>query len=402
MPVFKYEGRNKRGHKVTGKIQGSTKREAIALLREDGVAVMNLVELTGILYKEIKIGQDKVKLKDFVVYVRQFSTLLKAGISIVDATNILTNQTSNKILKKALFNIEEGLRAGNAFTDAAEKYRKVFPPLFINMLRAGEAGGNIEEILDRLADYYEKQNKTRQKVLSAMTYPLVVGSLAIGIVIFMLSVIVPTFVSMFASFGAELPTITVFVLWLSSVFTRFWWVLLIVGIGLYTMLLYVLSNKKLRFYYDYLLLKIPLFGVLFQKAALARMTRTLSSLFASSVPILQAMSIVERIVGNEVMSRVIKASRVSLEQGLPLAEPLREHWVFPPMVSQMIAVGEKTGSLDVMLDKVADYYEAEVEASTDQIKSLIEPLMIVILAVVVGGIVASIAVPMFSIFENIG
>jgi type IV pilus assembly protein PilC len=402
MPVFKYEGRNKRGHKVTGKIQGSTKREAIALLREDGVAVMNLVELTGILYKEIKIGQDKVKLKDFVVYVRQFSTLLKAGISIVDATNILTNQTSNKILKKALFNIEEGLRAGNAFTDAAEKYRKVFPPLFINMLRAGEAGGNIEEILDRLADYYEKQNKTRQKVLSAMTYPLVVGSLAIGIVIFMLSVIVPTFVSMFASFGAELPTITVFVLWLSSVFTRFWWVLLIVGIGLYTMLLYVLSNKKLRFYYDYLLLKIPLFGVLFQKAALARMTRTLSSLFASSVPILEAMSIVERIVGNEVMSRVIKASRVSLEQGLPLAEPLREHWVFPPMVSQMIAVGEKTGSLDVMLDKVADYYEAEVEASTDQIKSLIEPLMIVILAVVVGGIVASIAVPMFSIFENIG
>jgi type IV pilus assembly protein PilC len=402
MPLFKYEGRNKRGHRVTGKIQGSTKREAIALLREDSIAVINLVELTGILYKEIKFGQDKVKLKDFVIYVRQFSTLLKAGISIVDATTILTNQTSSKVLKKALFTIEEGLRAGNAFTDAAEKYRKVFPPLFINMLRAGEAGGNIDEILDRLADYYEKQNKTRQKVLSAMTYPLVVGSLAIGIVIFMLSVIVPTFVSMFASFGAELPTITVFVLWLSSVFTRFWWVLLLIGIGIYAMLMHVLTNKKLRFYFDYFILKIPLFGVLFQKAALARMTRTLSSLFASSVPILQAMSIVERIVGNEVMSRVIKASRVSLEQGLPLAEPMKEHWVFPPMVSQMIAVGEKTGSLDVMLDKVADYYEAEVEASTDQIKSLIEPLMIVILAVVVGGIVASIAVPMFSIFEKIG
>jgi type IV pilus assembly protein PilC len=235
-----------------------------------------------------------------------------------------------------------------------------------------------------------------------MTYPMVVGGISVVIVIFLLSVVVPTFVDMFASFGAELPAITKFVLGLSSVFTRFWWVLLIFGIAFYAGVVYVLNNKEARYYFDLFVLRVPIFGPLFQKAALARLTRTLSSLFASAVPILQAISIVERIVGNEVIARVIGQSRVSLEQGRPLADPMKEHWVFPPMVSQMIAVGEKTGSLDVMLDKVAEYYEAEVDATTDQIKSLIEPLMIVFLAIVVGSIVASIAVPMFSIFENIG
>ncbi|MBM6619756.1 type II secretion system F family protein [Bacillus suaedaesalsae] len=402
MPIFKYEGRDKRGIKVSGKIQGETKREATTILREKGIAVIHINELTGILYREIKFGQEKIKLRDFVVYVRQFSTLLKAGIPLVEATNILHEQTSNKILKRVLHHVEEGLRAGIPYTDAAEKYRKVFPPLFINMMRAGEAGGNLDEILDRLADYYEKQNRTRQKVKSAMTYPLVVGSISIVIVIFLLAVVVPTFVNMFASFGAELPAITRFVLWLSSFFTHFWWLLLLVGIAIYVGLTIVLNNKELRYYFDYFLLKLPIFGKLLQKAALARLTRTLSSLFASAVPILQSVSIVEKIVGNEVISRVIRQSRLSLEQGRPLAEPMKGHWVFPPMVSQMISVGETTGSLDVMLDKVADYYEAEVEATTDQIKSLIEPMMIVLLAFVVGSIVASIAVPMFTIFEKIG
>jgi type IV pilus assembly protein PilC len=402
MPLFKYEGRDKKGRKVTGRIQSDTRREAISSLRLEGIAVIDINELKGFLYREIKFGEDKVKLRDFVIYVRQFSTLLKAGISVVDATHILSEQTTSKVLKKVLFHVEEGLRAGNAYTEAAEKYRKVFPPLFINMMKAGEAGGNLDEILDRLADYYEKQNRTRQKIKSAMTYPIAVGGVSIVIVIFLLSVVVPTFVDMFASFGAELPAITRFVLRLSALFTQFWWLMLIFVIAIYLGLLYILNNKETRYYFDLFVLKVPIFGPLFQKAALARLTRTLSSLFSSAVPILQAISIVERIVGNEVISRVIGQSRVSLEQGRPLADPMKEHWVFPPMVSQMIAVGEKTGSLDVMLDKVADYYEADVDATTDQIKSLIEPLMIILLALVVGSIVASIAVPMFSLFENIG
>ncbi|MFD1736024.1 type II secretion system F family protein [Bacillus salitolerans] len=402
MPLFKYQGRDKRGRKVAGRVQSDTKREAIATLREEGVAVLKIDEIKGILYQEIKLVQDKVKLKDFVIYVRQFSTLLKAGISVVDATHILSQQTSSKVLKKSLFDIEEGLRGGNAFTDAAEKHRKIFPPLFLNMMKAGEIGGNVDEILDRLADYYEKQNKLRQKVKSAMTYPIAVGSIAIVIVVFMLTFVVPTFVDMFSSFGADLPAITRFVLGLSAFFTKFWWLLIILLFGSYLGIVVALNNKASRYYIDYFILRVPIFGPLFQKSALARMTRTLSSLFASSVPILQAISIVERIIGNEVIARVIKKSRISLEQGKPLAEPMKEHWVFPPLVSQMVAVGEKTGSLDVMLDKIADYYESEVEATTDQIKSLIEPMMIIFLAVIVGGIVASIAVPMFSIFENIG
>jgi type IV pilus assembly protein PilC len=402
MPLYKYWGRDKLGKKVSGRLKSDTKREAVLNLREEGIAVLDIVELKGILYQELTLGQKKVKLKDFVLYVRQFSTLLKAGISVVDATRILGDQTSSAVLKQALGDIEESLRAGNSYSDAAEKFRNVFPPLYLNMIKAGEIGGNVDEILDKLADYYEKQNKTRQKIKSAMTYPITVGIIALTVVIFMLTTVVPTFVSMFESFGAELPAITKFVLSLSAAFLQYWWLLFLFIIGMYALFVVIRGNKTSRYYLDWFILKIPLFGKLLQKAALARMTRTLSSLFASSVPILQSVSIVERIVGNEVIARVIREARNSLEQGKPLADPIKEHWVFPPLVSQMIAVGEKTGSLDSMLDKIADYYEQEVEDSTDQIKALIEPIMMVFLAVIVGGIVASIALPMFKIFENIG
>jgi type IV pilus assembly protein PilC len=207
---------------------------------------------------------------------------------------------------------------------------------------------------------------------------------------------------MFTSFNAELPLITQFVLEFGTFFSRFWWLVFILGIASFFGWRFLYERAESRYHIDYILLKMPIFGKLLQKAALARMTRTLSSLFACSVPILQAVAIVERIAGNEVISKVIRESRLSLEKGESLAAPMEKHWVFPPLVSQMISVGEKTGELDTMLDKVADFYEAEVEAATDQIKSLIEPIMIVILAGVVGIIVAAIAIPMFGIFDSIG
>ncbi|MED3571444.1 type II secretion system F family protein [Cytobacillus praedii] len=401
MARFKYTGRDRKG-KQQGVITASSKREAMQKLGKNGIKVLEMVEVQeSILTKEISIGSP-VKLEHMVIYLRQFSTLLKAGVSVVDSTNILAAQTESKGLKKALLDIELELREGKPLSDSAAKHRKIFSSMFVNMVRAGEAGGSMDETLERLAIHYEKQHTTRSKIKSALAYPIVVGIIAIAVVIFLLVSVVPTFVDMFADFGGELPAITQFVLNASEFMQRFWWLVILLFGGLIGGIIFIQQNKKTKYYLDYFVLRIPIFGKMLQKAVLARMTRTLSSLFTSSVPILQAMSIVENVVGNEVISRVIRASRDSLERGESLTDPMRKHWAFPPLVTQMIAIGEETGSLDAMLGKVADFYEREVDTSTDRIKSLIEPLMIVVLAGVVGVIVLAIMVPMFEIFNQVG
>ncbi|MBY0123964.1 type II secretion system F family protein [Bacillus sp. S/N-304-OC-R1] len=401
MARFKYTGRDRKG-KVEGVINSSSKREAMFKLREEGIRVVNITEVPeSILTKDISIG-NPVKLQHFVIYLRQFSTLLKAGVSVVDSTKILSAQTESKALKKALLDIEQELREGNPLSDAAAKQKKIFTPMFINMVRAGEAGGNMDETLERLADHFEKQHNTRQKITSALAYPLVVGIIAVAVVIFLLVSVVPTFVAMFEDFGGELPAITRFVLNSSEFMQKFWWLIILLFIAFAVTIAILRKNLQTKYYLDYFILRIPIFGKMLQKAVLARMTRTLSSLFTSSVPILQAMTIVEKVVENEVMARVIRDSRDSLEKGRSLTEPMKKHWAFPPLLTQMIVIGEETGSLDAMLGKVADFYEKEVENSTDRIKSLIEPLMIVFLAGIVGTIVTSIMVPMFEIFNQVG
>ncbi|MGX1982490.1 type IV pilus assembly protein PilC [Thermolongibacillus altinsuensis] len=401
MPQFRYEGRDVRGRKRKGTVTSATKREAILKLREQGIKVIDLREVPQtLLTKEITFG-NPVKLQHFVIYLRQFATLLKAGVTVVDATRILANQTDSKALKKVLIDIEEQLREGNPLSAAMAKHKQIFPPIVVNMIRAGEAGGNMDETLERLADHFEKVHRTRQKIVSALAYPIVVGLIAVGVVIFLLVSVVPTFVAMFADFNAELPAITKFVLKASEVMQQYWWLVLLSLLAFYTLIMVMKRQKQTKYYFDYVLLRLPIFGGMLQKAVLARMTRTLSSLFSSSVPILQALSIVENVVENEVIAKVIREARDSLERGQSLTEPMRRHWAFPPLVTQMIAIGEETGSLDAMLAKVADFYEAEVEAATDRLKSLIEPLMIVLLAGVVGTIVTSILVPMFDIFNHI-
>ncbi|WP_191560714.1 type II secretion system F family protein [Metabacillus idriensis] len=400
MARFKYEGRGKTGQ-ASGVIVGTSRRDAIIKLQEKGVRITKIEELQEtLLTKEISIG-NPVKLQDFVIYLRQFSTLLKAGISVVDATNILARQTDSKALSKALFDVEEELRSGNALSAATSKHKKIFTSMFTNMVKAGEAAGNMDETLDRLAVHYEKQHKTKQKIISALAYPAVVGIVAIAVVIFLLVAVVPTFVTMFSDFGADLPLITQFVLGASEWMQSHWWIVILALILASITLIVMKGQPSTKYYLDVMALRTPIFGKMLQKAALARMTRTLSSLFSSSVPILQAISIVENIVENEVITRVLKESRNALEKGNSLTEPMKDHWVFPPLVTQMIAIGEETGSLDEMLSKVADFYEEEVEQATDRLKSLIEPLMIVFLAGIVGVVVTSILVPMFDIFDKI-
>ncbi|MBU8879567.1 type II secretion system F family protein [Bacillus sp. FJAT-29790] len=401
MPRYKYSGRDRSGKK-SGTITAASKREAVMQLKEKGIRVLEFNEIPEtLLTKDITIG-NPVKLQDFVIFLRQFSTLLKAGVSVVESTAILAEQTESKALRKALLVVEQDLREGNPLSDATAKHKKIFTSMFVNMIKAGEAGGNMDDTLERLAVHFEKQHFTKQKIVSALAYPVAVAIIAVAVVIFLLVSVVPTFVEMFKDFGGELPAITQFVLNSSEFMQKYWWLVILLFIAIFISIVLVRNNKKSKYYLDHAILRMPIFGKILQKAVLARMTRTLSSLFASSVPILQAMSIVENIVENEVVARVVRQSRDSLEQGKSLTEPMRKHWVFPPLVSQMIAIGEETGSLDAMLSKVADFYEKEVESATDRLKSLIEPIMIVFLAGIVGTIVTSIMVPMFEIFQHVG
>ncbi|MBH0230027.1 type II secretion system F family protein [Halobacillus yeomjeoni] len=401
MPYYVYEGRNMVGKLQKGRLKASSKKDAVSTLKEKGIKISEIKELDSIFLKDVQFG-NPVKPKDMVIYLRQFATLIKAGISLVQSTKILAAQSNSKSLSSTLYEIGEQLESGRPFSEAAAMHPKVFSNLFINMMKAGEVGGNLDEILERLAVYYEKQYDTRQKIISALTYPAIVGGIAILIVFFLLSFVVPRFASMFANLGADLPLITVLTLALSDFFQTFWYIALIVPIIL--MVIYkglALKNDNFQYWVDKMKLKIPIFGPLLQKAALVRMTSTLSSLISSSVPILQSLQVTQKVVENRVVEDAIAKSYKSLEKGDQLSKPLREFPIFPPLVIQMMAIGEETGSLDYMLAKVSEFYDSELEYTTDRLKTLIEPIMILFLAFIVGGIVAAIAIPMFSIFDQI-
>ncbi|WNS42692.1 type II secretion system F family protein [Paenibacillus sp. MMS20-IR301] len=400
MALFEYQVKTAAGRPIKGKLTATDKPAAMDELRKRGLTVFSLVERkTSILQMDIYIG-NPVKTIHFIIYCRQFATLMRAGVSIVDATRILAEQTESKPLRKALVEVGSSLLRGIAFSQAVQDHKKIFPPLFVSMIRAGEESGNMEGTLERLAVFFEKQHTTTEKIKSALTYPITVGIMAIGAVIYLLWAIVPQFVTMFESFDAELPAITKLVLALSKSIQGQWyfWVL---GV-LILIVAYQVTKRTEKGAYalDYAKLKLPVFGKLNQKGSIAQFTRTFASLYASSVPILQSLAIVEEVAGNKVIGRYIRSASDSLRQGNPLSDPLKKAWVFPPLVTQMIAIGEETGALDTMLSKVADFYEMDVENTVDRLKSLLEPLLIAFLAGVVGVIVAAIMLPMFSLYSN--
>ncbi|MFC5541144.1 type II secretion system F family protein [Ureibacillus suwonensis] len=401
MTIYRYVGRTRRGELTKGKIDAPSKKAAIAKLRERGINPREINESSNILDKEFNLGRSKVKNQDFVIYCRQFATLIRAGVSVVEATNILARQTRSKPLKRALEQVEEDLRSGLSFSKATKKHPKVFPDLFVNMMMSAEATGNLDTILEKLATTFEKQYSLKKKVQSSMTYPLVLLVLTIVVAVFMMVVIVPSFIESFESMGAELPAITIFTIKISEILQHYWWSVL-GAILLIVLVFYFLYKNNGKFHYGvhYTLLRIPIFGPLLQKSALSRMMSNLSSLFSSAVPILECLTIVEKVIGNPVIGKVIRDARKSLEKGSSLAEPLENSWLFPPLVTSMVHIGETTGTLDFILQKVSEFYEAEVDRSVDTLKSLIEPVMILFLAVIVGGIVAAVFLPMFSLYEQ--
>lgn len=384
-----------------GTIDAANKAAAISKLREKGINPREIEESKSLMHMEVSLGSSKVKTQDFVIYCRQFATLIRAGVSLVEATDILAKQSTSKPLRKALEVVEDDIRSGIPFSDAVRKHPKAFPELFVNMMRSGEATGDIDDTLERLANSYEKSFRLIKKVQSTLTYPAMLLVMIVVVVFFMLIFIVPTFVESFESMDAELPTLTVWTVALGEWLRQFWWLpigAVVIGVTVFQYL--YRNNEQFHYTVHYMMLKMPIFGPLLQKTAIARLTRNLSSLFSSAVPILQALTISQKVSGNPVIGKVVMDARASLEKGSTLTEPFEKSWIFPPMVTSMTRIGESTGSLDYMLEKIADFYEEEVDRNVDTLKSLIEPLMIVLLAGAVGLIVAAIFLPMFSLYEQ--
>ncbi|WP_178019890.1 type II secretion system F family protein [uncultured Paenibacillus sp.] len=401
MPQYVYQGKDVVGKQRKGALQAPDRSTALAELKRQQIVVTGLREKRETVWnKEFYLGSP-VKNEQFVVFCRQFATMIKAGISIVEATAILAEQSESKPLKKTLAEVTAELRKGSTFSGAISAYPRIFPTIFVHMIRAGEEAGSMEETLERLAVYFEKAHVTREKVKSAMTYPLIVSVMAVFVIIFLLKFMIPRFQAMFAQLGGDLPAITKFTLSLSRSLEQHWILWLLTALAAVAAVYLLLRWERGAYAWDYMKLKAPVFGMLNRKSAIAQLTRTLSSLFASAVPVLQALAIVEKAVGNRVIGATLRECQASLRQGRPLSEPLRQSWVFPPLVTQMIRVGEETGSIDAMLAKVADFYERDVENTVDKLKQLIEPVMILLLAGVVGFIVASVMIPMLSLYRNI-
>ena len=400
MAVFAYKAKTEEGKVTRGKIEAISKKEALAELGMMDLIVFEVEPLNSFLNTEINL-RSGLKPKDFIIFLRQFATLISAGILLVESLDLLAEQTTNPRLKAILEDLSTEVQEGSPLSVSMSKHPAVFPNLLIQMIQSAEVSGRLEEVLEQMANYYEKQYRNKQKVTTAMTYPIVVGVLALVITAFLLIFIVPIFGEMFASFGSELPAITQMVLGLSQWFQQYWVLILVFLLATIFLLRYLSQRDKMAYSFDYLQLKIPIIGMFLQKTILARMTQTLSSLLNSSVPILQALDVTSQVVDNRVVEEVLIAAKKDVEQGESLAKPMEAHWFFPNLIIQMIKVGEASGSLDEMLKKASDIYEQEVEEASEKLQSLIEPLLIVFLSVIVGFIVLSIVIPMFGLFEQI-
>ncbi len=400
MATFVYSGKTINGEVRKGEVQAANMAQATAALRRQQIIPASINQKkAGFSLGDIKIpGLTKgVKTKDIVVFSRQFATMIDAGLPLVQCLDILSNQQDNAEFKKVLTDVKSSVEGGSTFADALKKHPKVFDDLYVNLIAAGEVGGILDTILNRLSGFLEKAEKLKGKVKGAMTYPLAVIVIACLVVTGLLLWVVPIFEDMFAGFGQALPAPTQIVVNLSRALQSYWYMMIgaIVGIGVF--LNRANKTKKGKRVIDIVLLKIPVFGDLIRKTAVARFTRTLGTMLSSGVPILEGLEIVSKTSGNVIIEEAIMKARTSLSQGKTLAEPLIETKVFPGMVTQMIAVGESTGALDAMLSKIADFYEDEVDAAVEALTSLIEPLLMAFLGVVVGGLVIALYLPIFQI-----
>lgn len=401
MPIFDYKARNKMGRKIKGDLDAPTLDMAENILRKKGLQDIKVKPKPKDLFEGTFLEKG-VSSRDMVVFSRQFATMINSGVPILQALQIMCEQTENDKLRHALFDIRNNIESGSSLYDAMKKYPDVFDTLYTNMVDAGETGGVLDTVLLRLSEYIEKAASLKAKVKGAMIYPTVVLIVALLVVAIILLFVIPSFEKVFANFGGALPAPTQFVVNLSDlVQEKFFWLVgglaaFIVGFRLFY------KWERGRILVDTWILFFPVIGRLLRIAAVAKFSRTLSTMIASGVPILDSLDIVSRTSGNKTVELGVLKARDSIAEGQTIAEPLEETGVFPPMVIHMISIGETTGALDNMLEKIADFYDDEVDVAVDALTSMIEPIMIVFLGVVVGGMVVSMYLPIFNIAGTLG
>ena len=401
MPVYLWKGRTTGGEIQTGELTLDSQEEALVALRKKRIIVTSVREKKNDVKFELPKFGSGVSTRDLAIFTRQFATMINAGLPLVQCLDILSKQTEKERFRNTIAQVMREVEAGNTLAEslAKKENNRVFDELYVNMVEAGEAGGILDDILSRLATFIEKAEALKRKIKSAMVYPAVVMTVAVMATAFMLIFIIPTFARMFTGFGAELPLPTKIVMGLSSFLRSFWWVIVgglisfAVGIQRYY------RTDRGQIVIDRFLLKIPVLGDVIRKGAVARFTRTLGTLISSGVPILTGLEITARTSGNRVIQEAIMAARASIREGETISAPLRASNVFPPMVVQMISVGEETGALDDMLTRIADFYDEEVDTAVESLTSLIEPIMIVFMGSVVGGMVVAMYLPMFKLIN---
>jgi type IV pilus assembly protein PilC len=400
MPVYTYRGTNRAGSSVSGEVTATSKAELQNILRRQQITATKMSE-KGKEFNLPTFGAT-VKAKELAVFTRQFSVMIDAGLPLVQCLEILAGQQENKLFQKVLTGTRSAVEGGATLSAAMRQFPKVFDALYVNMVEAGETGGILDTILQRLSLYIEKNVKLQRAVKSALVYPVGVLTVAAGVIILLLWKVVPIFATLFAGLGVALPLPTRIVIGMSGFIGSYFGLMVLIGFVAAILVIKVwYGTPQGRYILDSMLLKAPLVGILLRKIAVARFTRTLGTLISSGVPILEGLDITARTAGNAVVEKALMKVRKALEEGKSLTEPLRETEVFPGMVTQMIGVGEQTGAMDAMLQKIADFYEDEVDAAVKDLLTALEPVMIVFLGVVVGGVVISMYLPLFSLIGQL-
>jgi len=400
MPIYKFSGIDAAGGKIAGEREATNKQLLQATLRKERIANIVIKE-KGKEFTLPTLGSGKVPVKDIAIFFRQFSVMIDAGLPLVQCLEILAANQENPAFQKSLTGVRVTVESGATLANAMRQYPKVFDDLTTNMVEAGETGGILDVILQRLASYVEKAVKLKSAVKSALIYPVSVISIAVLVVGALLKFVVPIFEKLFAGLGVDLPLPTRIVIGLSQFVQNFWWVAILGLVATFFGIKQIRKDPKGKYITDSILLKMPVIGNLLRKIAVARFTRTLGTLITSGVPILEGLSITARTSGNAVLEEALLKVRKAIEEGRTIVDPLKECGVFPNMVTQMIGVGEATGAMDNMLQKIADFYEDEVDAATKDLLTLLEPLMIGFLGVAVGGIVISLYMPLFAMIAKL-
>ncbi|MFH1191543.1 MAG: type II secretion system F family protein [Candidatus Omnitrophota bacterium] len=398
MNSYKYSAKNKNGQTISGIIQAASEVEVADILHKKEMVVFS-VEFAKISKAGLKKPDQKIKLDDLVIFSRQLATMIDAGIPLVNALGILAEQIENKGLREIVDIVRQDIEAGVSFCDGLAKHPVIFSDLFVNMVKAGEASGMLNEILDRLATFMEKQAALNRKIISSLVYPAVVVSMAILITAVLLIKVVPTFKGIFDTLGGTLPLPTQVLIFASDLLRKYFlFLILLLGGAIYAFKR-LLKTQKGRYRFDQFTLKVPVFGPLLRKLAVAKFSRTFSTLVKSGVSVLSALDIVSKTSGNKVVEEAVVNCSKSVRNGEPISRPLAKSGVFPPMVTRMISVGEQTGQLEKMLSKIADFYDDQVDAAAGALTSLIEPLVIAFLGIVIGGIVIALFLPIFKISQ---